>query len=299
MKLDNCLCVYFEDTVLPKRNATKKQRDKLRRVAFGTNFVILPLENQMKVDYQMPLRCMDYDVREYEKQSREIKRKIESAMTGREEEKGEKKQKNGYNEAEYLSRFGREDKLHPCATIVLYFGENWDGSKSLHEMIDFTEIPGEIKCLVQDYKINLIPVYQIRYPERYRSDLREIFALLQTIRDKKKMKELIETEERFHHMAEDAVDLIAELIQIPQLAENKEAFTKGEKVDMCKAFYDMMQDSREEGVVYGLQKGARQIICMGMEFHLTEEDILSRLQNSLEIPRQTAEEYLKNYRCAR
>lgn len=42
---------------------------------------------------------------------------------------------------------------------VLSFGENWEGPKSLHDLLDFpAEYREELKMLVPDYRLNLIRV---------------------------------------------------------------------------------------------------------------------------------------------
>ena len=46
-----------------------KYRDLVRKVAYGVNFIVIGIENQDKVHYLMPVRCMGYDVREYERQA--------------------------------------------------------------------------------------------------------------------------------------------------------------------------------------------------------------------------------------
>ena len=48
--------------------SSKRSRDALRKVAFGTNFMIVGIENQEERDYELALRNMIYDVSDYEKQ---------------------------------------------------------------------------------------------------------------------------------------------------------------------------------------------------------------------------------------
>ncbi len=265
MNLDDCLNVYFEngeryadllngsifkgeqiirakdlqsmDTKMPKPDAKTRQRDNLRRVIFGTRFAVVSLENQNKVDYKMPLRCMDYDIREYERQAREIGRRNKKRVRGADKISGE----------EYLSEFRKVDKLYPCATIVLFFGENWDGNQSLHEMIDFTDIPKTVRKYIQDYRINLIQVRQLENLDWYQSDLRQVFEVVRYAEDRNMMKEILAKDESYQHMEGDAADLIAELVHMPEIRKKKEEKRKGKKVNMCKAIYEMIEEGREEG----------------------------------------------------
>ena len=52
----------------------------------------------------------------------------------------------------------RTDKFIPVITVVVYYGEKeWDGAKSLHEML---EIPEEIVPFVNDYRMLLVEARQ-------------------------------------------------------------------------------------------------------------------------------------------
>lgn len=84
---------------------------------------------------------MAYDTAEYEKQAAGIRRKI-------------RKEGKHLSGGEYLYGFSKDSKLNPVITFVLYSGaEEWDGPVSLHEMIDFTDIP---QCLKEMTKENWI-----------------------------------------------------------------------------------------------------------------------------------------------
>ena len=53
------------ETYLERRNRT---RDICKQLKNGETLRILAVENQERVDYTMPYRCMEYDVMEYGKQ---------------------------------------------------------------------------------------------------------------------------------------------------------------------------------------------------------------------------------------
>lgn len=109
-----------------------KARDLLRKSAFGVNFALIGIENQDAMDYELPLRTMNYDVAVYEKQALKIRKEIRQR----------KRQREKLTAGEYLYGFRKKDKLNPAITFVLYSGEEtWDGPTSLHEMLDFTDIP--------------------------------------------------------------------------------------------------------------------------------------------------------------
>ena len=113
-----------------KNSKNSKYRDLIRRTAFGVNFAVIGVENQNEVHYAMPVRSMGYDVREYERQIAKRRREL--------------RQENNISKPEFMSGLKKEDKLHPCITFVLYYGEDWDGSKDLKDMLDVSGIPEEL-----------------------------------------------------------------------------------------------------------------------------------------------------------
>ena len=49
-------------------------RDLVKKAAFGVNFMVIGVENQEKVHFLMPLRCMAYDADEYKRQAKTAER---------------------------------------------------------------------------------------------------------------------------------------------------------------------------------------------------------------------------------
>ena len=89
------------------RAGKRKDRDLLRRTAFGMNFALIGVENQETIDYSLPLRNMVYDAEEYEKQAAKIRKTV------REEEKH-------LSAGEYLYGFKKDSRLKPVITFILY-----------------------------------------------------------------------------------------------------------------------------------------------------------------------------------
>lgn len=129
----------------------QKFRDEVRRVTFGVNFAIIGIENQDEIDYELPVRIMEYDVASYRHQISKIKREIR--------EKQKKDQNEKLKPGEYMYGFRKANQLHPVTTIVLYAGvEPWDGPEGLCEIIDFDNMPDKFKELVHDYKIKVVDI---------------------------------------------------------------------------------------------------------------------------------------------
>lgn len=134
-----------------RKSKNSKYRDLIRKAVFGANFAIIGVENQGEVNYIMPVRCMAYDAGEYERQVSERRKELQ--------------QKENLSAAEFMSGIRKEDKLHPCITFVLYYGDDWDGSKDLAGMLDISEIPIELQGFVNNYKIHVLDVKKLEMDE--------------------------------------------------------------------------------------------------------------------------------------
>lgn len=74
---------------------------------------------------------------------------------------------------------------------------------------------------------------------------------------------------------------------------------KGE-FDMCTLFDEIAKESEKKGKAEGKEEGktegeAKGIIETGLDFGLSEHDILERLQKKLNLPLQAAQEYIKMF----
>lgn len=137
--------------------------------------------------------------------------------------KAHMKQKDLKKRPEYLSGLKKEDRLLPVITIVFYYGEDqeWDGPLSLHDML---EIPEE---------------------------------LLPLMKDKEGMKAAL-AKNRGHYSCMDKKSgwILSKFLNIPEL---KKEVREGEVIDMCTAIEEMIQDSREEGIAYGVEQGEQKV----------------------------------------
>ena len=202
---------YHKNTRAVKGKRNTKYRDLFRKASFGANFAVVGIENQQQVHYLMPVRCMEYDVKEYQRQEVEQKRALKKAA----EEKG-------ITGAEFLSEFPKEGRLHPCITIVLYYGDAWDGSADLHGLLDFTNIPEELCAMVNNYKLNLLDVKKLDKTDMFRTDLKQVLDAIRCAEDKEKLKELLRTDPAYKKLTEDAYGVIAAFTNAEELVQIKE-----------------------------------------------------------------------------
>ena len=68
--------VAQEDLAELDTKSKMKFRDVVRKVALGVNFAIIGIENQEEIDYEFPVRIMEYDVACYRRQISAIRKAI-------------------------------------------------------------------------------------------------------------------------------------------------------------------------------------------------------------------------------
>ena len=204
----------------------------------------------------------------------------------------------------------KTDKLIPVITVVVYYGEKyWDGAKSLHEML---RIPAEIAPYVNDYKMILVEARQNNLALHNTNNI-DFFHLLEIILDRslsrnKARQKAIQYDEE--HTPDKSV--IMAVAGAANRTMNYHMFEEGE-VRMCTLFDEIKVEGRLEGKLEGKLEGrlegklegrlegklegrAEEIVESGYEFHLSERDILERLQKKLDVSLQKAQEYFNMYK---
>ena len=276
IKADELVDVDTEESIILENKkyaeSIKASRDniKIRKksTVYGVEFVLLGLESQEHIHYAMPMRVMGYDYAAYKKQYDSNAQKYKTA--------------EGLNEDEYLSRMKKTDKFIPVITVVVYYGEKeWDGAKALHEMLN---IPEKMIKYVNDYKMLLVEAKENNLA-LHNVNNRDLFSLLEILLDtelpkhKAKEKAIQYSEE---HNTEKTVIMTVAGATNTKLDYNSLAKGDGR---MCTVFDQIAREGEVKG-------RAIEIIETGLEFGLSESDILSRLQKKLDVSLQVAQEYL-------
>lgn len=272
------------DIVLKGRTRTKPEveqqcRDILKTVAYNTNFCIIGIENQSDVHYIFPVRNMLYDASAYKKQWNAIKKTHQK--------------KKDLTKEEFLSGFSKKDSLQAVITLVVYYGtEPWDGAKDIHSLIDWTDIPEELREAVPNYSIHLLDLSQYENPEDFKTDLKVICRFLKNAGDKKKIKKMLEEyKEDFENIEEDTYDLIGAFGDMEQIDELK-AECKNEKkgYNMCKGMREWAEEKEEIGRSKGLEQGREQVLTeqikKKVEKGYTPEEISDLLEMEMKEVRQ-------------
>lgn len=264
-----------ESSILEHREYTesiKASRDSIKickkSLTHGVEFVMLGMESQEHIHYAMPMRVMGYDYGTYKKQYDSNAKKYQNA--------------DDMTEDEYLSRMKQTDRFAPVITVVVYYGDNpWDGATTLHGMLN---IPDKMKPFVNDYKMLLVEARQNNLIFHNMTNI-AFFDMLKVVLDKSITKN--EAKEKvIKYALEHNVDKT--VVMTVAGATNRKidynALSKKGDVTMCTLFDEIEKDGEAKG-----------IIETGFDFGLSENDILQRLQNKLNVSLQKAQEYFEMF----
>lgn len=234
-----------------KVRALERRRDIQMKADMGMYSVIFAEENQSRVHYAMPVRNMLYDALEYVRQVQEM-------------EKSHRKRGELRKGEEFLSGITKEDRLTPVITIVFYFGGEWDGSRSLYEMMGWNEEGAwrkELETYLPNYKMNLVDAGNVENTNVFTSCLQQIFDMLKCRKDKKKLYQYVR-ENRKELMQMDHVELTAAMVM---MGEQKRLMRileeKGEEeFEMCLAIDELIEDWKAEGREEGRVEGRAEAV---------------------------------------
>ncbi len=194
-------------------------------------------------------------------------------------------ERRGVPEEEFLSGFGKTDKLYPCVILVMYYGkEPWKGSLDLMGILNLEGIPTALQRYIHNYKMHLIDVRRMKNTNVFRTDLKQIFDFLSNAEDKEKLHSLVSQDMAYQNMDEDAYDLLAAYSHAEgELSMKKYRGGEG-RIDMCKGLADLIADSKAEGRVEGRVEAIRSLM---ESMNMTAEQAM----DALKIPQEERERY--------
>lgn len=178
----------------------------------------------------------------------------------------------------------------------VYFGaEEWDGPLSLREM--YADCDETVLQYVADYRINLITPRGLSDKEidEFQTNLREIMRYIKYSNDKKKLDNILKTEQRFRSVERSAVEIInAATNSKMKIDEGKES------VDMCLAIQEMREESRIEGRNEGRCEGRNEgelegAITFAKELGIPKEEVKKSFMLKYQKSEQETEELMKLY----
>ncbi len=258
----------------------------------GMYSVIFAGEIQTGIHYAMPVRTMLYDALEYVKQVQDL-----------EKEHREKKDLAGSDE--FLSGISRKDRLLPVVNIVFYLGDDWDGSRNIHELLDVdwgSREAKELRPFISDYHINLISARAIKYPENYKTCLQQIFSMIKCGKEgKEKLYDYI----RNHREELDRMDRVEEqaaLILLGEQGKLKELISekqRGEKeeVRMRPILTELIEYMEAKGEARGEERGEMRGEARERDRMMKMNRILLQEKRYDELERASSDEDYLNKLC--
>ena len=150
-----------------------------------------------------------------------------------------------------------------AVTSMLVFGldiKSFSGIQYFTElMIDFGDAKSKetLKKYISNYHINVFNLNKVDDFSKFKSDLHIIFNMLKYKRNKEALYNYtMENERYFRHISNDSIRALGELLNAKDLFERFIDNNKEEQ-DMCKALYDLINDSKQEGKEEGREEGAQ------------------------------------------
>ena len=178
-------------------------------------YCLFAIEHQSVEDYTMPLRIMEYDVREYLRQVKSNK--------------------------------GVQVRIKPIITIVMYWkADKWNQPVSVKDMFDrntvrWLEYNG-LGGYIQDYRMHLFEPGTVKEEdlEKFKTELKDVIAYVKYSKSTEALKDY--NEKYKPDLTKSTVTLINEL------TNSKYVFIEGkERLDMCEAFEGLIEEGRAKG----------------------------------------------------
>ena len=171
--------------------------------------------------------------------------------------------------------------------------DNYDEIKKVYSIWLCMDVPKDAEYTITEYRMEPKSIYG-QYLGKARYDLMSVIMVcLGKDGD-------VERGNRLHRLL---VSLMSDKLTVQQkkdILEQEYGFAMDRESDrrmtgMCNWSAYIEERALNKGRAEGIQKGAEGIIELGIEFGLSESNILERLQSKLNIPLNTAQEYFELY----
>ena len=199
------------------------------------------------------------DMKSYESQIRRLKR-------------NHRETRDLEDPLETISRIKKEDKLIPCITFVIYYGqEEWKHHKSLKDMFGYKQI-NDANML--ESRMNLVQICKDD-PRRYKNrDIQMCIDIAQLMFQ----KDLETIKKRYRQKIDKEVVMMICALTGSRRLELIISKEEGDEIDICKAIEEWEEEiskqARNEGRLKGERKQILQFIQEMLEKGYTDEMIL-------------------------
>ncbi len=110
----------------------------------------------------------------------------------------------------------------------------------------------------------------------FRTDLRQVFNCIRTVHDKARLHQLVEDDNAYRSLDEDAYDMISRYTNVfGNLKMTSKYVTEEGKVNMCKAMQELLADEREAGISQGQTMGLIDFIMESLSRLATVPEVLA------------------------
>ena len=231
-----------DDLVPVDRRYDHYTRDVIMKWTTDKQEMYLAIENQLVEDLTMPYRNAMYDMKSYESQIRRLKR-------------NHRETRDLEDPLETISRIKKEDKLIPCITFVIYYGQKeWKHHKSLKDMFGYKQI-NDANML--ESRMNLVQICKDD-PRRYRNrDIQMCIDIAQLMFQ----KDLETIKKRYRQKIDKEVVMMICALTGSRRLELIISKEEGDEIDMCKAIEEWEEEiskqARNEGRLEGERRGER------------------------------------------
>ena len=184
-------------------------------------YCLFAIEHQSVEDYTMPLRIMEYDVREYLRQVKSNK--------------------------------GVQIQIKPIITIVMYWkADKWNQPLSVKDMFDKNTVrwleDNGLGGYIQDYRMHLFEPCAEDNLDKFKTELKDVIAYVKYSKSTEALKGY--NKKYKPDLTKSTVTLINEL------TNSKYVFIEGkERLDMCEAFEGLIEEGRAKGKAEGKAEG--------------------------------------------
>ena len=231
-----------DDLVPVDRRYDHYTRDVIMKWTTDKQEMYLAIENQLVEDLTMPYRNAMYDMKSYESQIRRLKR-------------NHRETRDLEDPLETISRIKKEDRLIPCITFVIYYGqEEWKHHKSLKDMFGYKQI-NDANML--ESRMNLVQICKDD-PRRYRNkDIQMCIDIAQLMFQ----KDLETIKKRYRQKIDKEVVMMICALTGSRRLELIISKEEGDEIDMCKAIEEWEEEiskqARNEGRLEGERRGQK------------------------------------------
>ena len=270
---DFCLSDSDKELLMPPKR-TPRSRDIEMSLRTGEVFRLLAIENQENVNYIMPFRCMQYDTLEYSRQISDLQAK--------------NAKDDDYDSGdEWLCKVKKADRLTPVYTLCVYHGEDeWDGPRSLRDMMDFGEDSDGMSKHFADYPLHLYCINEQEDFDTFHTEIKELFQLMKYRKDKKRLQQEVEGNPQYQRMDIELLEVLSVMLNAPKIWNERRKYMNTERgqeeCNMCQALREWIEEERSLGWAEGEANKTKCIVKNMLSRKMSDEDIMALAECSQE-----------------